>query len=77
MFGYIRKFIDEKRETEARIAFRNKMEIIDRMEAYYIAVQNGDVDFNPRYLAIQDFWNAKKSGRLDRLNRIKGRKYDR
>ena len=36
MLGYIRKFIDEKRETEARIAFRNKMEIIDRMEAYYI-----------------------------------------
>lgn len=76
MLGYIKKFIDEKREIEAKIAFRNKMEIIDKMEEYYIAVQNGDVDFYPRYLAIQDFWNAKRSGRLDRLNRIKGRKYE-
>lgn len=76
MLSYIKRFIDEKKEQEALIAHKNKMEIIEKMENYYIAVQNGEIDFHPRYLAVQDFWNAKKSGRLDKLNRLIRRKND-
>ncbi len=70
MLDYIKKYIDQKREMDYEIAKQNKKEIIDKMESYYIAVQKGDVDFHPRYLAVQDFWNAKRSGRLDKLNRL-------
>lgn len=70
MLNYIKIFIDRKRQLEEETARRNKKEIIDKMESYYIAIQNGYIDFHPRYLAVQDFWNAKKSGRLDKLNRL-------
>ena len=67
MLGYIRKFIDEKRETEARIAFRNKMEIIDRMEAYYIAVFGGNFFNNLVYTMdsqnLTKLYNKTKLGR--------------
>lgn len=74
MLSYFRDHFEKKRTEEYEIAQRNKREIIAKMEAYYTAVQNGEIDFHPRYLAVQDFWNAKRSGRLDRLNRIKSRK---
>ena len=70
MLDYIKKYIDQKREFEHETARKNKKEIIDKMEAYYVAVQNGYIDFHPRYLAVQDFWRAKRTGRLDRLNRL-------
>ncbi len=76
MLSYIKKYIEQKRLQEDEIAKRNKKAIIDKMEAYYIAVQKGEIDFHPRYLAVQDYWNAKKAGRLDNLNRIKSRIYN-
>lgn len=76
MLCYIKKYIEQKRFEEDEIARKNKQDIIDKMEAYYIAIQKGEIDFHPRYLAVQDFWNAKKAGRLDNLNRIKNRKYN-
>jgi hypothetical protein len=75
MLGYLKKYLDHKRVVENEVANKNKKEIIDKMEAYYVALQRGEVDFYPRYLAVQDFWNAKRSGRLDRLNRLKKTKY--
>lgn len=71
MLDYIRNLREKKRKEEKELAEQNKRKILDKMEDYYTAIQQGAIYIKPRYLAIQDYWNAKKSGRLDKLNQVK------
>ena len=51
------------------IALENKKNILKKLEDYYLSV-----DYNAqkraKELAVFAFWEAKKQGRLDNLNRI-------
>ncbi len=51
------------------IARENKKYILKKLEEYYEAV-NCDISLCPREQAIFTFWEAKKQGRLDNLNRL-------
>ena len=51
------------------IARKNRKIIIDKLEEYYSVVCRNK-QISPRACAILAFWEAKKQGRLDSLNRI-------
>ena len=51
------------------IARENKKYILKKLEEYYEVV-NQDLGFSAYEKAIFAFWEAKKQGRLDNLNRL-------
>ena len=51
------------------IAQENKKIILRRLEEYYMAI-NYSEQIKAKEFAILMFWQAKKQGRLDNLNRI-------
>ena len=51
------------------IAKENKKYILKKLEQYYEAVYS-NMDISPKERAIFAFWQAKKQGRLDNLNRL-------
>ena len=53
----------------AEIARKNRKIIIDKLEEYYSVVYRNK-QISTRACAILAFWEAKKQGRLDNLNRI-------
>ena len=51
------------------IARENKRYILKRLEEYYEVIWH-NYSLSPKELAICAFWQAKKRGKLDNLNRL-------
>ena len=51
------------------IAQKNKEYIIKKLEEYYMAINYAE-QIKAKEFAVLMFWQAKKQGRLDSLNRI-------
>ena len=60
---------EKQLESNKLIAKKNKKMILKRLEEYYKAIYSTDENKAKEY-AILLFWQAKKQGRLDNLNRI-------